>query len=164
MEEEGILSPHIGSCRQHSPKGVYVVLFESPGGEISVGSLGERLFPPGWYGYVGSALSPGGFARVKRHHLLYLNRDRPPHWHIDYLLHSDRFRMRYAIFGVTEKDLECSLADRIGPPAVPGFGCSDCRCSSHLFFRREDPREEMVNAMKSLGIDPSIQTIKNPGR
>jgi Uri superfamily endonuclease len=72
--------------------------------------------------------------------------------------------MRFVICGMTERDLECTLANLLGPPAVPGFGCSDCRCYSHLFFRQKDPRSEIVNAIKRLDIDPSIKTIKNPGR
>jgi sugar fermentation stimulation protein A len=38
--------------------------------------------------------------------------------------------------------LECELAhavDEIASWSIPGFGCSDCRCESHLFGMTDHP-------------------------
>jgi Uri superfamily endonuclease len=163
MRGRDTLPRHTESCRESFPKGVYVLLLQGGSCMLCIGSLGERMFSAGWYAYVGSALGPGGFARVRRHHALYLYRDRPPRWHIDYLLLDPHFHLRYAICGPTGEDHECRLAHLLGPPEVPGFGCSDCRCSSHLFYRSTDPREETVSALERLGIPSVIKTIKSPG-
>ncbi|MDD1678230.1 MAG: DUF123 domain-containing protein [Methanomicrobiales archaeon] len=157
------MSPPGGSCREPSPKGVYVLLLQSAGGGLSIGSLGECRFSRGWYGYIGSARGPGGFARVRRHYRLYLDRDRPPSWHIDHLLLDSRFRLRYLVCGITEQDQECQLAELLIPPGLPGFGCSDCRCLSHLFYRKHDPKEDVMRAFSELAILPVIKTINNHG-
>jgi sugar fermentation stimulation protein A len=42
----------------------------------------------------------------------------------------------------SEDDLECELASAMGNISewsVPGFGCSDCSCPSHLFGFTTDP-------------------------
>jgi Uri superfamily endonuclease len=161
--EEDILPRHTGSFREPSTKGVYVLLLQGEDCRLSIGSLGACVFPSGWYGYVGSALGPGGFARVRRHQKLFHNRDRLPRWHIDYLLLDPHFQLRYTICGPTEQDRECDLAALLGPPADPGFGCSDCHCRSHLFYRPADPREEVIHALENLGIPSVIKTIKSPG-
>jgi Uri superfamily endonuclease len=162
--EENTLPPPTRFFLEPTSKGIYVLLLKGEGCRLTVGSLGERVFSPGWYGYIGSAQGSGGFARVRRHRILSLQRDRSPRWHIDYLLLDPRFRLRYVLCGPTGEDGECLLAGRIGPPAVAGFGCSDCHCPSHLFYRTADPRREVMNAMEELGIPVVIKTINNPGR
>jgi Uri superfamily endonuclease len=139
--------------------GIYCLLLENGPADVAVGSLGTLRFPRGWHLYVGSALGPGGLARVERHLRLYRNRDRSPRWHIDYLLLSPSFRLRYVLSALTGQDLECRLAEALGPPLVPGFGCSDCTCPSHLFHRRGDPRNEVAEAIGSLGLAPVITTL-----
>jgi Uri superfamily endonuclease len=161
MRGDDTLQRQTGSCREHSPKGIYILLIRGRECNLTIGSLGERRFSSGWYGYIGSAQGTGGFARVRRHQALAVNRDRPPHWHIDYLLLNPQFRLCYIICGHTEDDCECCLADILGPPEVPGFGCSDCGCSSHLFYRMTDPRQEALRAFERLGISSVIKTIKS---
>ncbi|MDD1657730.1 MAG: GIY-YIG nuclease family protein, partial [Methanomicrobiales archaeon] len=138
---------------------IYCLLLENGPAEVAVGSLGTLRFRRGWHLYVGSALGPGGLARVERHHRLHRNRDRSPRWHIDYLLLSLSFRLRSVLLATTGEDLECRLAETLGPPLVPGFGCSDCTCPSHLFFRRGEPRNEVAEAIRSLGLAPVITTL-----
>lgn len=109
---------------------------------LHAGSLPERNYPIGWYAYVGSALN-GLAPRLNR----YLNPDRKRHWHIDYLLDMGTVRGAFVLKS-TEK-LECSIAAELAArlEKVSGFGCSDCRCSSHLFY---DASEECVkNAITS---------------
>ena len=111
-------------------KGSYVLLIQLPKEEtITIGSLKTLHFPRGYYAYVGSAM--GGFkARISRH----LKSNKKRHWHIDYLL--DKASITGIILGETTARTECTIAQALSRQfdSVPGFGCSDCRCHSHLFF------------------------------
>ncbi len=101
--------------------------------DITVGALGELHFSPGALAYVGSAM--GGLEqRIARH----LREDKRLHWHIDYLL--QHARITRVIRVPAGERLECQIAAALAAKleAVPGFGCSDCRCVSHL-FRNDDP-------------------------
>jgi Uri superfamily endonuclease len=140
-------------------KGIYCLLFENGPAEVTVGSLGTLRFRRGWHLYVGSALGPGGLARVERHLRVHRNRDRSPRWHIDYLLLSPSFRLRAVTSAITDEDLECRFAEALGPPLVPGFGCSDCTCPSHLFYRRRGALVEVESAVRTLGLVPVITTL-----
>lgn len=96
---------------------------------IFVGSLGEISFLKGFYAYVGSALNNLG-ARIQRH----LFAEKKFHWHIDYLLsYADVLDVFYK---ETNKKDECNIANKFSLDAVEGFGCSDCKCESHLFYSR----------------------------
>ena len=57
-------------------------------------------------------------------------------WHVDYLLESSNTRIGEIVFVVDENKWECALASEISKQGVEvgGFGCSDCKCSSHLFY------------------------------
>ncbi|RLI07941.1 GIY-YIG nuclease family protein [Candidatus Bathyarchaeota archaeon] len=101
---------------------------------VEVGALGRRVFAPGCYIYVGSAMN-GLEARVRRH----LNTSRgvfkAVHWHIDYLLKEAGVRVEAVYTRLSDERIECFIAaavSRRGQP-VKGFGCTDCRCESHLF-------------------------------
>jgi len=126
------------ASRHLGDRGCYVLALELRHAKrVEVGSLGALHLAPGTYLYVGSA--EGGLAkRIRRH----LRRTKRLFWHIDYLsLQADRitaFPIRSA------RSLECSLARSlaaVADAAVPGFGCSDCSCASHL-FRLEGPALE----------------------
>ncbi|MDD1671588.1 MAG: GIY-YIG nuclease family protein [Methanomicrobiales archaeon] len=140
-------------------EGVYILLFENDECLLRIGALGTLRFAKGWHGYVGSALGPGGFARVQRHVTLYHYHDRPPRWHIDHLLTSPHFHLRYAICGPTQDKLECFLARRICIDGDAGFGASDCRCATHLFHRRHNPLDETRSVFTALGLVPVIKSI-----
>lgn len=97
---------------------------------IPVGRLGTHDFPPGYYIYAGSALRCLN-SRLKRH----LKTEKPLHWHIDYLLQQASIIQIW--YSVSEERLECAwneiLAQLPGAaPYITGFGCSDCRCRTHL--------------------------------
>jgi Uri superfamily endonuclease len=139
--------------------GIYCLLLENDPAELPVGSLGTLRFRRGWHLYVGSALGPGGLARVERHRRLHRDRDRLPRWHIDSLLLSPSFRLRAIVSAETAEDMECRLAEVLGPPFVPGFGCSDCTCPSHLFRRERNPEREVEGAFRSLDLTPVITTL-----
>ena len=55
----------------------------------------------------------------------------------------------------TSSRLECALATVIGEEILyQGFGCTDCKCDSHLFYRKENPFPEVIEAFKALGLSP----------
>jgi Uri superfamily endonuclease len=100
---------------------------------VQIGRWREIDIQPGYYIYVGSAFGPGGVrARVSRH----CRTDKPKHWHIDYLR---EFVILLGVWVSYEPErLEHQWAqalyglEKMTP--IQGFGCSDCRCYSHLFY------------------------------
>ncbi|GAA5261348.1 GIY-YIG nuclease family protein [Methanocalculus sp. MC3] len=136
-------------------KGIYALILRADAKTIQVGALGGITIPKGYPIYVGSALGPGGLIRVQRH--LTTSQDRrKPHWHIDYLLQDRGISLIASVSAATSSRLECSLAEAIGGDFIPQFGCSDCRCRSHLFVRPDDPTEEVTKAFVSIGLVASI--------
>ena len=133
-------------------KGSYILLIELPEGQIiNVGSLKAIRFPRGYYAYVGSAI--GGFkSRLNRH----LKGNKRPHWHIDYLL--PRASISDIIICETEDRAECTITQALSRQfdSVSGFGCSDCKCSSHLFFATEEMTREIMTILDSLGMKPRL--------
>ena len=144
-------------------KGIYCLVFTNPGCTVRVGALGEIAFPPGWHCYVGSALGSGGLKRLERHISLSALRDKRPKWHVDYLHTSSCFSLAYTVSAITDERLECPLARELGDGGVPRFGCSDCTCTSHLFYRNRDPGKEILAAFRHLGLSPTTKPIMNPG-
>lgn len=121
-------------------KGVYCVIATlGENRRIKVGSLGEIEFQAGVYVYVGSAQA-GVRQRVERHR----RKEKKKHWHIDYLLEEAEYLASVAIPGAS-KEAECLVAESLRMcdgvmGAIPGFGCSDCSCRSHLiYFGDTDP-------------------------
>lgn len=110
--------------------GIYLLIIGlSKGRRIQIGRLGHLSFHRGSYGYVGSARR-GMKSRLHRH----LKDEKPLHWHIDYLLQCAEIEI--ILYGQSLSDKECALAHELSLPFqfVPGFGSTDCRCMSHLFF------------------------------
>lgn len=99
---------------------------------VEVGALGTREFTRGRYAYTGSALGPGGFARVERHREVADGELTVRHWHIDYLLGHPAVRIVDAV--TTPVDAECAVARAVADDRrpVPGVGASDCDCPTHL--------------------------------
>lgn len=142
-------------------KGIYCLVFSNPACTVRVGALGEIAFLRGWHIYAGSALGSGGLARLERHILLSRTKDKRPKWHVDYLSVSPSFRLRYTVHALTGERLECRLAEAIGAGNIPGFGCSDCGCPSHLFYRRSNPLDEIETAFRTLGLSACTKTLMN---
>jgi Uri superfamily endonuclease len=114
-----------------SLKGIYVLIIRvSKDVNVNVGALGRKTFAKGLYAYVGSAQTTLE-QRVTRH----LRREKRLFWHIDYLLANEAAKITQVLFKQADKTWECKTAKRIGEKCTPiaGFGCSDCRCKSHLF-------------------------------
>jgi Uri superfamily endonuclease len=142
-------------------KGFYCLVLKTPGCTIHVGALGFLQFRDGWYIYVGSALGSGGLKRLWRHISLARLRDKRPTWHVDYLLTSPEFSLVYAVFAISVDRYECLLSCELKRNGIMGFGCSDCYCPSHLFYRKDDPKDEILIAFRSLRLSPLIKTIIN---
>ena len=115
-----------------------------------MGRLGVVAFPGGFYAYVGSAMS--GFESRIGHHL---QRNKSPHWHIDYLLREAS--IGEVILCESKKGAECILAQTLARDFqyIPGFGSSDCKCNSHLYFGNEKVRMKsgVIRAAKQAGFD-----------
>ena len=113
--------------------GTYALVLESRTRQkIQIGRWREIETQPGYYVYIGSALGPGGVrARVARHFRLVKSN----HWHIDYLrMYTTPLGAWYSHEPVRlEHTWAATLGDLDDFTPIPGFGCSDCRCHSHLF-------------------------------
>lgn len=114
-------------------RGNYILLIAVPRRyHIAIGALGVMEFRKGFYAYVGSAM--GGLqTRIRRH----MVKRKKMWWHIDYLVAKGRVEgVLYALMG---ERLECRLAQGLERSfrSTPGFGSSDCRCPSHLFFSED---------------------------
>jgi len=137
--------------------GIYVILIElDRAKEILVGKKGQIYFQKGFYGYVGSALS-GLERRLSRH----LTSTKKLHWHIDYLL--TFAEIRSIICAETIERKECLAAQMLSQklPSVAGFGCSDCNCSSHLFFCQNLKALELsvLDVFNRLGLNTFVSLL-----
>ena len=146
-------------------KGIYCLVLAGGGVPVRIGALGELFFQSGYYVYTGSALGPGGIpARVGRHIRTAVTPGSKIHWHIDYLLRDPSFRLVAAYCAETEERMECNVAGAVGGEGMVKFGCSDCSCSSHLFFFPHYPGPEIVQALGKLGLVWNKRTLlKDPG-
>lgn len=133
-------------------RGAYILLLSLKRNErLSAGSLSHRDFRKGYYLYVGSAMKNLS-QRIERHKRARKNL----HWHIDHLRARSEFLAALPVRSSAR--LECDLADAlsaIAQDAVPGFGCSDCSCASHLFRMDSDPlsSRHFINLLQYYRID-----------
>ncbi len=133
-------------------KGSYVLLIElAEERTITTGSLQAIHFPSGYYAYVGSAM--GGFKSRLNHHR---KSNKKPHWHIDYLL--EEAAISQVILCETDDRVECIIARALNGQfdAIPGFGSSDCKCRSHLFFAADKMKQTIVATLGSLSIKQEV--------
>jgi len=113
---------------------------------IQAGALGPITLKKGWYVYTGSAMKNLS-SRITRH---CRKIRKTPHWHIDYIT---PWASNIRAFPIRSySNLECALARAMsgaGGRPVPGFGCSDCSCRSHLFYFESNPerRRSFVEAL-----------------
>ncbi|MBX7077445.1 MAG: GIY-YIG nuclease family protein [Methanobacteriaceae archaeon] len=134
-------------------KGTYnLIICQKENINIKVGAIGNDIkFPKGYYVYTGSAMN-SLTARIKRH----LRKEKKLHWHIDYLLKNDNNYIKEVLFTISDKRVECELAQLISDKreTIDNFGSSDCKCNSHLtYFKDYDTAIENVeNAYKTLNM------------
>lgn len=115
-------------------KGIYVLIIKlSKNISADVGALGKLTFNGELYAYVGSAQNNLEL-RVQRHK----RKNKRLFWHIDYLLNDEAATVTEVLYTHGDKSRECQIASKLAEKSQPikGFGCSDCRCTSHLFHAK----------------------------
>lgn len=123
-------------------KGSYIIIIElKENKKIQIGKLGNIFFKKSFYFYVGSALN-GLEQRIQRH----LKKDKKTHWHIDYLLQNAK--IINVFYKQNNKKEECDIAKKLDKKlsSIPSFGCSDCKCDSHLFYGNYDEIEKELES------------------
>jgi len=133
-------------------KGTYcLVLSCTEKFSTGIGKLRLIQFDPGGYAYIGSAMK-GLKSRLTRH----LADKKKLYWHIDYLLNSGSIRLDYILYKESTIKIECPTAKLVAQRfhGCPGFGSSDCGCSSHLFYFNKDKMHDLFEllAKKSFRI------------
>lgn len=125
-------------------KGSYLLLIRVKDKEtIQIGKLGQLDFRKGFYLYVGSAIN-GLEPRINRH----LGKKKKIHWHIDFLLNNaEIINVFYKENSFKE---ECKISNEFNKKlqSVKNFGCSDCKCKSHLFFGSYEEIMRVVQKLK----------------
>ncbi len=111
-------------------KGTYILKIKLKDGRKIKFGKNEVFFKKGIYFYVGSAY--GSTVNLKNRIERHLKDEKKYHWHIDYLLKYGKVEEIY----ITNKKVECLVAKDLAKmfKSIKGFGCSDCSCSSHLFY------------------------------
>ncbi len=94
-----------------------------------VGALGSVTIRKGEYCYIGSAKN-GLDQRIARH----MSKDKKIHWHIDHLTIIADVIEAFDTVSMEECELRKAAGSSGMVPAVKGFGCSDCRCDTHLLM------------------------------
>jgi len=140
-------------------KGVYVLITElDKDREIQIGKLVSIEFKSGFYVYVGSALNSIE-GRIGRH----IRNEKKLKWHIDYLL--KRARILSIIYAESKGRYECVIAKELSErfPHIHGFGSTDCKCKSHLFFSNNQQSIEnaVFLAMRENGLTALKEVITN---
>lgn len=124
-------------------KGCYCLIIKlEKDHEIKIGKLGKIDFEKGYYVYVGSAMNSLE-SRIKRH----LSDEKRLHWHIDYFLKESE--IIDVIYNVSDEKVECKLSQYLSGKAssINDFGCSDCKCESHLYYFKN--RNEAIECVES---------------
>ncbi len=133
-----------------SDPGTYALILQSHSPQsIQVGRWGGLELQPGYYIYVGSAFGPGGVrARVSRH----LRRDKRKHWHIDYLRDYMNPLEVWVSYEVDHLEHEWAgvLIEMSEMIPIQGFGCSDCKCYTHLFFTLGMPKSDQLGKVERM--------------
>ena len=139
-------------------KGIYVLIIQiNKTIHPKIGALGELTFTPGLYAYVGSAQNNLEL-RVKRH----LRKEKRLFWHIDYLLNNEAAKIIDTYYRHGGKPKECHIANILAQNGEPitGFGCSGCRCRSHLF--RAENFNFLRKYMQPLGMQNENAELAPP--
>ena len=112
---------------------------------LRAGRLGIHSLIPGYYVYTSSAL--GGLSGRLRYHLKL---KKSLHWHIDYLLREATIAQ---IWNAIVKSLPGAIS------SIPGFGASDCRCSSHLTYFPTIPSFNLFEQMLRKSKLPEVYRL-----
>jgi|Deesub1362B_J571_1020462.scaffolds.fasta_scaffold00061_2 sugar fermentation stimulation protein A len=138
--------------KEAEDRGSYILLIRVDNSKrIRVGSIGSIHFRRGYYLYVGSAMGSLS-TRINRH----LRKKKPLRWHIDYLVKEADYIKALPIRML--EPLECLISEAIRETAddsIKGFGTSDCRCESHLYWMKKNPimNEKFIEILMEYRIE-----------
>jgi len=115
--------------------------------------LGKVFFIKGDYLYIGSAKGCLE-SRLRRH----LKKDKKNFWHIDYLLKDERTQISQ--IWIILKSTECETAELFyrnlfTETVRKGFGSSDCKCETHLFYIKN--KGKMKKILKEKGFSKKME-------
>jgi len=117
--------------------GSYILLLKNPKPvRLEIGKRGMIHFRKGYYAYVGSALGSLE-GRVNRHS----RKKKKKFWHIDFLTPHPMKIIQVILFRRSDR-IEDMIARRLEscfPTWVKGFGASDTKQPSHLFYSKDPP-------------------------
>lgn len=143
-------------------KGTYVLIFSLDYDKtIKIGEHGKFRFSAGKYAYIGSAQGNGGLKSRLAHHM---NKIAEPHWHVDYF--SEFAELEEIWYIESEKQFEHEWTNTmINMPGgifyITGFGSSDCKCISHLFYFRDLPSfDRFTSLLEHYSKTPSEEVEK----
>ena len=122
--------------RESHDRGSYLIVLKLERDRtLVIGNLGKVKLLKGYYCYAGSA-GKDLTQRIARHQRL----TKKKHWHIDHLRDHGSFIAGIPIRSSADRENEVAAAvGRVADWSLPGFGCTDCTCESHLFGMRKDP-------------------------
>lgn len=136
-------------------KGIYcLIIFLDKNRKIKIG---KRFcnFPRGFYCYVGSALN-NLKKRIERHY----RKNKKKHWHIDYFLDKSKIVDAKKIENFEK---ECSLSKEIekfsDKIVMKGFGSSDCKCSTHLYYFYKNPSKILNKLIKTRFTQSDLSSL-----
>jgi len=112
-------------------RGIYILLIKVKKPiSVRIGALGKLKFEKGLYAYVGSAQN-----NLEKRILRHKTENKKLRWHIDYLLSNKYVKIVKVFYKKAGKEEECKTARKLSRTEflIPNFGCSDCKCESHLF-------------------------------
>ncbi len=127
-------------------KGAYLLILFLDKDTLLRTKAKEFYLKKGYYAYVGSAMN--GIKRVLRH----LKKNKKKHWHIDYL--TEVAEIKNIILIPSERKIEeeiSLLISKIGTP-IEGFGASDLKVKSNLYYFNENPFEKIIEVLKERKI------------
>ncbi len=140
--EWGLLPPFMAM-----DKGSYLLVIYLPMDSTIRTKGKEFILARGFYVYVGSAMR-GLKSRIGRH----VRGDKKKHWHIDFLLEKARIIEIFAIPSSVRLEEELSLAVSQYGKAIEGFGSSDTKTPSNLYYFDENPSELMREMLGEMGL------------
>lgn len=144
--------------KQNDGKGTYILILHLENDiSIQVGKLGKLKFKKGYYAYVGSAFGPGGIKSRLKHHIHPLKKKL--HWHIDYLRKEASIKEVWVsdCKNRLEHEWGSVLENIVSSEKIPGFGCSDCKCDSHIFhFKVLNFMKDFQNEIRKKSIQTRV--------
>ena len=134
-------------------KGTYCLLIHlKQDSKITIGKLGEKNFTKRILYIRGLRLK-----LPKNPHTKTSREEKKIYWHIDYLLNNENTEIIEVIYTINDIKWECKIAATIAETGIGviNFGCSDCKCNSHLlyFTKIQDSRNASINTLKKFNLN-----------